>query len=58
MGEVVTEIMKGHLSNKLPFLVTSLLFELRPEMLDASLRKVVGTPLSSQPGRALAGKNV
>ena len=58
MGEVVTEIMKGHISNKLPFLVASLTFELRPQMLDASLGKVIGTLLLPQPGRALTGKDI
>ena len=29
MGEVVTEVMKSHISNEFPFLVASLTFELR-----------------------------
>src|SRR5438105_6594444 len=58
MGEVVTEIMKGHIGNEFPFLVASLTFELRPEMLNASLGKVVGTLLLSQPGSTLTGKDI
>src|SRR5205807_3997892 len=58
MGEVVTEIMKGHIGNEFPFLVASLTFELRPEMLNASLGKVVGTLVLPQPGSALTGKDV
>ena len=58
MGEVVTEIMKGHIGNELPFLVASLAFELCPEMLNASLGKVVGTLLLPQPGSTLTGKDI
>lgn len=58
MGEVVTEIVKGHIGNELPFLIASLPFELRPEMLNASSGKVVGTLLLPQPGSALTGKDI
>src|SRR5205085_7035234 len=58
MSEVVAEIMKGHVGNELPFLVASLTFELRPEMLNAPFGEVVRTPVLSQPGRALAGEDI
>lgn len=58
MGKVMTEIMKGHIGNELPFFVTSLTFELCPEMLNASLGKVIGTLLLPQSGRTLTGKDI
>src|SRR2546428_12109237 len=58
MGKVVTKGMKGHIGNEFPFLVASLTFELRPEMLNASLGKVIGTPVLPQPGSALTGKDI
>ena len=58
MGKVVTKVMKGHTGNEFPFLVASLTFELRPEMLNASFGKVVGTLLLPQPGSALTGKDI
>src|SRR5947209_7653759 len=58
MGKVVTKVMKGHIGNEFPFLVASLTFELRPEMLNASFGKVVGLLLLPQPGSALTGKDI
>ncbi len=55
MGEVVTEIVKGHVDDEFPFLVASLTFELCPEMLNSPFGEVVGTPVLPQPGRALTG---
>ncbi len=58
MGEVVAEIMKGHIGDELPFFVASLTFELRPEMLNAPFGEVVRTPVLPQPGSALTGKDI
>src|SRR6266699_2726554 len=58
MGKVVTEVMKGHVDDELPFLVASLMFELRPEMLNSPLGEVVGTPILPQPGRTLTGEHI
>jgi len=41
MSEVVTEIMKGHAGNTLPFVMCSLVLHLHPEMLYPSLGEVI-----------------
>ena len=50
--------MKGHVRNKLPFLVGSFLLQLHPEVLNASLRKMIWESLLPQPGSSLTGENV
>ncbi len=58
MGEVVTKIVKGHVCDAFPFFLRSLLLRLHPEMLNASLGKMIGSSLLAQPGSALARENV
>src|SRR5579875_4100254 len=58
MRKIVTQIMKGHLRNELPFVMRSFLLPMHPEMLNATLGEMVWAILLSQPGRALTGEDV
>jgi len=58
MSEIVTQLMKGHLCNELPFVMCSSAFHLYPEMLNPSFRQMIWVSLLPQPSRALAGEDV
>src|SRR2546422_4160587 len=58
MREIVTQIMKRHIRDELPFFIRSFAFHLHPEMLNPSFGQMIWVSVLPQPRRALAGENV